>query len=102
MKLIDDQKINKKKIRNIIIFIVAFALVGFCIVKTLMNTTDIARSNATKEQLSQTLSQQNAENEKLKEIVNSDNKDEYIKEKSKEKGYTEEGETVYYDSSDSK
>ena len=42
------------------------------------------------------------ENDEIKAIVNSDNKDDYIEQKAREKGYAKEGETVYYDISSSK
>ena len=37
------------------------------------------------------------ENDKIRAILSSDNKDEYIEQKAREKGYAKEGEIVFYD-----
>ena len=42
------------------------------------------------------------DNEKVRAILNSKNKDEYIEQKAREKGYAKEGEIVFYNISSSK
>lgn len=102
MKVSMDKSVNKKQVRNIIIAIIAVLLIGFCVVKIFINTSDIAKLNAKNQELSQKYEEQLEENEKLKQIVNSDNKDEYIKDKAREEGYAEEGETQFYNIEGSK
>lgn len=65
---------------------------------TLVNqSADISRMQKQKETLSAQLSAQEEENERLQEIVDSENKDDYIEQKAREKGYVKGDEIVFYD-----
>ena len=48
------------------------------------------------------LSFRNAENAKLEQILDSDDRDEYIEQKAREKGYVKSDEIVFYDVAGSK
>lgn len=96
------KKLNLKKYRRLVIIVLLVALTLFCAFTFISNAADISRLNAKNEEYSQQLKTQEEENEKVKAILDSDNKDEYIEQKAREKGYVKEGETVYYDISSSK
>ncbi|MCI6354179.1 FtsB family cell division protein [Eubacterium coprostanoligenes] len=96
-------KIKSKK--NVVIgFIVAIivALVGYCSFCLITNAADISRLKTESQELNTKYQQQLDENKKVKSILNSDDKDEYIEQKAREKGYVKDGEVVYYDISSSK
>ena len=97
------EKSNKiKSKKNIIIgfvIAVAVAIVGYCSVCLISN---ISRLKAESAELNTKYEQQIDENEKVKSVLESDNKDEYIEQKAREKGYVKDGEVVFYDISSSK
>lgn len=66
------------------------------------NVADINRLKAQAAQNKKQYSAQVNENKKIKAILNSDSKDDYIEQKAREKGYVKSGETVFYDISSSK
>lgn len=66
------------------------------------NIADINRLKAQSVEYQTQYEQQVDDNEKIKAILNSDSKDEYIEQKAREKGYVKSGETVFYDISSSK
>lgn len=95
-------KIGKKKIVRYV-FAAAFCLLMIvCVIMLLDNATDIHRLNTQASEYNEQYEQQVRENEEIKDILNSDDKDDYIEQKAREKGYVKEGETVYYDISSSK
>lgn len=101
-KLFKGKEISKQNIIKIAVaalLVVVFAYAAFSLAS---NYIDISKLNAQANQAQQTLEEQNEENEKLKAILDSENKDDYIEEKAREKGYVKNGETVYYDISSSK
>lgn len=55
-----------------------------------------------KAEYSEQLDLQNEQNEKLSVMLESDNRDEYIEQKAREKGYVKSNEIVFYDVSSSK
>lgn len=55
-----------------------------------------------KTEYSEQLKSQNEQNEKLAVMLESDNRDEYIEQKAREKGYVKLNEIVFYDVSSSK
>ena len=96
-------KIKSKK--NVVIgFVVAIivALVGYCSFCLITNAADISRLKTESQELNTKYQQQLDENKKVKSILNSYDKDEYIEQKAREKGYVKDGEVVYYDISSSK
>ncbi|WP_455493354.1 FtsB family cell division protein [Eubacterium sp.] len=98
-----NNKIKSKK-SVIVGFVIAIivALVAYCIACLISNTADIARLKNESQELNTKYQQQLDENKKVKSILESDNKDEYIEQKAREKGYVKDGEVVYYDISSSK
>ena len=66
------------------------------------NTSDISRLKTQAAEYDTQYAQQTEDNENLKSILNSDDKDEYIEQKAREKGYVKDGEVVFYDISESK
>lgn len=101
-----NEKSNKiKSKKNIIIgfvIAVAVAIVGYCSVCLISNAADISRLKTEAAELNTKYEQQIDENEKVKSVLESDNKDEYIEQKAREKGYVKDGEVVFYDISSSK
>ena len=102
MKVKAEKAANKKTIIKIVLCILAIALVGYCAYCIASNAADISRLKAESQELNTKYEQQLDENKKVKSILNSDNKDEYIEQKAREKGYVKDGEVVYYDISSSK
>lgn len=102
MKEKADRKYSKKTIIKIVLIVLFVILAVYCAVMLIKNTADISRLNAQVEEYEAQYNQQVEENERLEDIVNSDNKDEYIEQKAREKGYVKEGETVFYDIAESK
>ena len=99
----NSNKIKSKK--NVVIgFVVAIivALVGYCSFCLITNAADISRLKTESQELNTKYQQQLDENKKVKSILNSDDKAEYIEQKAREKGYVKDGEVVYYDISSSK
>ncbi|WP_294834681.1 FtsB family cell division protein [Eubacterium sp.] len=98
-----NNKIKSKKsvIVGFVIAIIA-ALAVYCGTCLISNTADIARLKNESQELNTKYQQQLDENKKVKSILESDNKDEYIEQKAREKGYVKDGEVVYYDISSSK
>ena len=96
-------KIKSKK--NVVIgFVVAIivALVGYCSFCLITNAADISRLKTESQELNTKYQQQLDENTQVKSILNSGDKDEYIQQKAREKGYVKDGGVVYYDISSSK
>lgn len=102
MKIKVDKQNGKKNIIKIVVIAVVVALVGYCAFCLVSNAADISRLRAQKEDLNTKYEQQIDDNKKVKSILNSDNKDDYIEQKAREKGYVKDGEVVYYDISSSK
>lgn len=94
--------INKKLLRKYGIIILLAALIGYCSFSLINNYADISRLKTQTRQAEVQYQQQINENEKAKAILNSKNKDAYIEQKAREKGYAKDGETVFYDISSSK
>ena len=69
-------------------------------VSLIRNHADISRLEAQAAEYDAQYQQQIDENERIKAIVNSKNKDDYIEQKAREKGYVKDGEVVFYDISD--
>lgn len=76
--------------------------VVYCCAMLIKNTADISRLNAKAAEYDTQYEQQVKENEEIKAILDSDNKDDYIEQKAREKGYVKDGETVFYDASSGK
>lgn len=92
---------KNKKIRvsvvSVALAILFFACSGFII----SQVADINRLKNQQSAYTQQLNNQIAENEELEEILDSDDRDDYIEQKAREKGYVKSGEIVFYDVSGS-
>lgn len=102
MKKLFKKQLDKKTIIKAVGTFAFVALIVYCSIAFLNNTADISRLNAKAAECDAQYQQQIKENDEIKAIVNFDNKDDYIEQKAREKGYAKEGETVYYDISSSK
>lgn len=88
---------NSKRFRRLLIVIPLVILFLYCGATLVNQSADISRMQKQKETLSAQLSAQEEENERLQEIVDSENKDDYIEQKAREKGYVKGDEIVFYD-----
>ena len=96
------KKLDKKLVTKYLA-IALFIIVGiYCSVVLVDNYTDIAKLNSLSAKANATYEQQLEDNEKIEAVLDSKNKDEYIEQKAREKGYAKDGETVFYDISSSK
>ena len=89
--------LDKKNIPVCIIVLVllsAFVFSGWAVASS---RADISRLEVQKEEISQKLEAQEAENARLDEVLNNEDKDEYIEQKAREKGYVKSDEIVFYD-----
>ena len=96
------RNINKKSAIKYLVAVLFAALVIYCSISLINNYSDISRLKAQASDADAKYEQQIEDNEKIKAILDSDNKDEYIEQKAREKGYAKDGETVFYDISSSK
>lgn len=102
MKAKEEKKRSRKSVIRIIIIVAVSALAIYCAFTFISNLSDINRLKAQTEAAQEQLDKQEEENDSLKAILDSDNKDEYIEQKAREKGYVKDGEVVYYDIASSK
>ena len=96
------KNLDKKMAIKYIAIAFFLALAVYCSVVLVNNYSDIAKLNSISAKASDEYEQQVKENEKIKAVLDSKNKDEYIEQKAREKGYAKDGETVFYDISSSK
>lgn len=94
-------KQNKKAKTSVIAagLILMFFICGGVIVSQF---ADISRLKNQQAAYTRQLEQQLAENEELEQILDSDDRDSYIEQKAREKGYVKSDEIVFYDISGSK
>ena len=90
-------KLNKKNAARLSVMALVVVLAVYCAFTLLSNYSDISRLKAQAAELSTQYDNQLKDNEKIKAILNSDNKDEYIEQKAREEGYVKDGEIVFYD-----
>lgn len=102
MKAKEEKKQSKKSVIKIVGILLIVGLAIYCSFTIISNLSDINRINTQKQDVSEKVSQKVEENESLKEVRDSEDKDEYMEQKAREKGYGKDGEVVYYDISDSK
>lgn len=101
-KLLNNKFLSKHNIVKIGVVLLLVAVIGYSAIALASNYADINKLNSQLTQAEETYNSQIAENDRIKAILNSDNKDEYIEQKAREKGYVKSGETVFYDISSSK
>ena len=89
---------KKKQSKSFILTLSLILLFGYFVITIIGHVIEIKESNAELEQQQQILEQQIAENEQLKEIVESDDKSEYIEQVAREQlGFGLPNEKVFYD-----
>lgn len=97
MKKIFQNLIHNKKAK---LFLIAGVLLGiffYCCSIVIGQIADISRLSAQKAAYAQELEEQKRENEELDAILQSEDKDEYMEQKAREKGYVKSDEVVFYD-----
>ena len=72
-------------------------LVIFCSAGIVSQYADISSLKKQEADYSAQLAEQEEENQALEEILDSEDKDEYIEQKAREKGYVKSDEIVFYD-----
>jgi cell division protein FtsB len=89
---------KKKQSKSFILTLGLILLVGYFVITIIGHFIEIKESNAELEQQQQILEQQLAENAYLKEVVDSDDKSEYIEQVAREQlGFGLPNEKVFYD-----
>lgn len=101
MKKIFQNLIHNKKTKMLLIAGIILGLFFYCCSVIIGQIADISRLNAQKTAYAQELEEQKKENEELDAILESDDKDEYMEQKAREKGYVKSDEVVFYDISGS-
>ena len=84
---------NWSKILTVGIIVVVMAFTAISLIR---NQADISRLKAQAAEYDAQYAQQVEENEKIKAILDSDNQDDYIEQKAREKGYVKDNEVVFY------
>ena len=97
MKVKAEKAANKKTIIKIVLCILAIALVGYCVYCIASNAADISRLKSQKEELDTKYEQQIEDNDQLKSILDSDDKNDYLEQKARENNYVKENELDFYD-----
>lgn len=92
---------RNKKLRISVIAVALVVMFFFCSGFIVSQAADINRLKNQEEAYNQQLSEQQKDNEELEEILDSDDRDSYIEQKAREKGYVKSGEIVFYDISGS-
>ena len=92
------KKTAKKQKNSFILTLALILLAGYFVITIIGHAIEIKKSNAQLEQKQQILEQQLAENAYLKEVVDSDDKSEYIEQVAREQlGFGKPNEKVFYD-----
>lgn len=88
----------KKQSKSFILTLALILLVGYFVITIIGHRVAIKEKEAELEQKNQYLQEQYAENERLKSIVDSDDKSEYIEQVAREQlGFGKPNEKVFYD-----
>lgn len=93
---------KKNSIFKILLAVLFVGFVIYCSGILIKNYADINRLNAKAAEYDAQYEQQVKENDEIKAILESEDKDDYIEQKAREKGYVKDGETVFYDASSGK
>lgn len=86
--------------KNIPAFFITLLLIGVFIffgVSVVNQNADISRLEIQKQEIAAKLEEQNQDNAELKAVLENENKDDYIEQKAREKGYVKSDEIVFYD-----
>ena len=88
---------SKKRILNalaVVLLVFVFVFFGYTIVD---QRADISRLENKKQEISMQYAAQERENKELQAVLDSDDRDSYIEQKAREKGYVKSDEVVFYD-----
>lgn len=88
---------NKKKMMSFMlagVIAVSFVFLGFTLIK---NTSDINRLEVQSQEVKAQYEAEQKANDELLEILDNEDKDSYIEQKAREKGYAKSDEIVFYD-----
>ena len=96
------KKLNKKAVIRLVVMALLGVVAIYSAVTLISNYADISRLKNSAAMVNAQYEKQIDDNEKVRAILNSKNKDEYIEQKAREKGYAKEGEIVFYNISSSK
>ena len=96
------KKLNKKAVIRLVVMALLGVVAIYSAVTLISNYADISRLKNSVAMVNAQYEKQIDDNEKVRAILNSKNKDEYIEQKAREKGYAKEGEIVFYNISSSK
>lgn len=92
------KKTARKQKNSFILTLALILLAGYFVITIIGHAIEIKKSNAQLEQKQEILEQQLAENAYLKEVVESDDKSEYIEQVAREQlGFGLPNEKVFYD-----
>ena len=99
-RIFQNLKYNKKTKKFLIIGVLV-VLFFYCGGTIIAQSADISRLNNQQSAYEQQLEDQKKENEELDAILQSENKDDYMEQKAREKGFVKSNEIVFYDISGS-
>lgn len=88
---------SKKNISLMLITVLLIGAFGYFGIKTVNQNSDINRLEIQKQELEQKLEEQEQDNKELQAVLDNENKDDYIEQKAREKGYVKSDEVVFYD-----
>ncbi len=88
---------KQNKYLRLLLVVPLAVLLLYCSVTLVNQSADISRMQKQKQTLSAQLASVEKENAQLEEVVDTDNKDDYIEQKAREKGYVKGDEIVFYD-----
>lgn len=88
---------EKKNIPMLIITIALVALFIFFGVTMVNQNADISRMENQRNEIAAKVDEQIQTNEELQAVLDNEDKDEYIEQKAREKGYVKSNEIVFYD-----
>lgn len=90
-------KIGKYSVTKICVGLLLVGVFVFFGVTTVNQKADISRLEKQKAELSTQYEEQLEDNKELQAVLDSEDKDDYIEQKAREKGYVKSDETVFYD-----
>lgn len=88
---------NGKSISGFIAVLFLVVLFVFFGTSMVNQNADISRMEKQKEEISAKYEAQQKENKELQSVLDNENKDDYIEQKAREKGYVKPNEVVFYD-----
>lgn len=93
--------VKNRKVRLSVVSVLLVVMFFGCAVAIVSQMADINRLKNQEAAYTQQLADQKEENAELEEILDSDDRDAYIEQKAREKGYVKSDEIVFYDISGS-